>query len=337
MVIIIIIIGSVLISPVLNQYQKTVSAWRFKNDPSFLTVNLYLLSIVPNTCGSAGVTLESVTLLSHITRAVGLKYPPLWRGCPDEPALTQIRSKMESHLIHTCPETDDKALRLMLALESTEFHERRRVSGTLEASQLHSTHAHIWTLMWIICRVTQSTPRPHSAGGASESLPLCQALEPFLALRQHRRRWKKGGRTVTHSQCCLPTPPSTCKELPFPTSTTFACTQKPQTLQTKCCRLSVCSIIHPSVKTAIITVKKEFLTIIFPFDKGKPQRLCQTFQRRALSALSKLSSVSHSIFEAVLWLESAWVIAIYILLVNIIKNEVLLEANPICPGLLSTL
>lgn len=51
--------------------------------------------------------------------------------------------------------------------------------------------------MWIICRFTQSTPRPAPqvvGAHASESSPLCQSLEPFLALKQHRRRWKEGPR-----------------------------------------------------------------------------------------------------------------------------------------------
>lgn len=54
---------------------------------------------------------------------------------------------------------------------------------------------------------------------------------------------------------------------------------------------------------------------------------------------NELSFGASSIFEAdgTLWLECAEVIAICITLWNIIKKYVLLAANLICPGLLSTL
>lgn len=146
--------------------------------------------------------------------------PTPWRGSPDEPALMLIRSETESHLNHTCPEPDDKALRLMIVLESAESHERRKVvnftvvrlaSGTLEASQLHSTHAHIWMLMWIICRFTQSTPRPRSAGGAStceRELAVLSGPWTFLSTQTTLQEMERGA--APHPQPMLsahPHPP----------------------------------------------------------------------------------------------------------------------------------
>lgn len=192
------------------------------------------------------------------------------------------------------------------AKESCEFH---RGEISLSASQ----HTHTFGFS---CESFADSHSPHPGptpqvvrAHASESSPPCRVLEPFLALKQHHRRWNKGPHC--HPQPMLSAHPALhTRKTPFSNQHHIFCTQKPLTLQlaldkqTKCCRSSICSVIHPSVKTAIITIKKkEFLTIkqrgsVFIFLLTKAS--CSGCAGLSKGALVQLS-VNLVLFQQRLW------------------------------------
>lgn len=100
--------------------------------------------------------------------------------------------------------------RISWVKESCEFHRGEMSSRNTGKPPSFTAHTHTFGCSCESFAHSHS-PHPDSApqvaqAHASESLPLCQALKPFLALKQHRRRWKE--RLDCHPQPMLSAHPT---------------------------------------------------------------------------------------------------------------------------------